>query len=120
MQMQFCFSSYSFTAKPLVQSIFEGGMATCFAYGQTGSGKTHVSLFFLYDVDWSCSSIFIQFVEFLFDIRVIFVGIFSPKTMGGDFTGKQQNSSKGIYAMAGRTSTIHPMARHAHHLDGIT
>ncbi|XP_063740977.1 kinesin-like protein KIF2C isoform X2 [Eleginops maclovinus] len=32
---------YKFTAKPLVQSIFEGGMATCFAYGQTGSGKTH-------------------------------------------------------------------------------
>lgn len=32
-----------FTAKPLVQSMFEGGMATCFAYGQTGSGKTHVS-----------------------------------------------------------------------------
>jgi hypothetical protein len=30
-----------FTAKPLVQTIFEGGMATCFAYGQTGSGKTH-------------------------------------------------------------------------------
>lgn len=26
-----------------MQSIFEGGMATCFAYGQTGSGKTHVS-----------------------------------------------------------------------------
>ncbi|TNN55545.1 Kinesin-like protein KIF2C [Liparis tanakae] len=48
--------------KPLVQSIFEGGMATCFAYGQTGSGKTH--------------------------------------TMGGDFTGRQQDSSKGIYAMA--------------------
>ncbi|XP_041804999.1 kinesin-like protein KIF2C isoform X1 [Chelmon rostratus] len=53
---------YMFTAKPLVQSIFEGGMATCFAYGQTGSGKTH--------------------------------------TMGGDFTGKQQNSAKGIYALA--------------------
>uniref|UniRef100_A0A674P1H0 Kinesin-like protein n=1 Tax=Takifugu rubripes TaxID=31033 RepID=A0A674P1H0_TAKRU len=53
---------YKFTAKPLVQSMFEGGMATCFAYGQTGSGKTH--------------------------------------TMGGDFTGKQQNSSKGIYAFA--------------------
>lgn len=32
---------YKYTAKPLVQSIFEGGMATCFAYGQTGSGKTH-------------------------------------------------------------------------------
>ncbi|XP_047444455.1 kinesin-like protein KIF2C isoform X2 [Mugil cephalus] len=53
---------YRFTAKPLVQSIFEGSMATCFAYGQTGSGKTH--------------------------------------TMGGDFTGKQQNSAKGIYALA--------------------
>ncbi|XP_029380735.1 kinesin-like protein KIF2C isoform X2 [Echeneis naucrates] len=53
---------YKFTAKPLVQSIFESCMATCFAYGQTGSGKTH--------------------------------------TMGGDFTGKQQNSAKGIYALA--------------------
>ena len=29
------------TAGPLVNAIFEGGMATCFAYGQTGSGKTH-------------------------------------------------------------------------------
>ncbi|XP_040911089.1 kinesin-like protein KIF2C isoform X1 [Toxotes jaculatrix] len=53
---------YKFTAKPLVQSIFEGCMATCFAYGQTGSGKTH--------------------------------------TMGGDFAGRQQNSAKGIYALA--------------------
>ncbi|XP_073347394.1 kinesin-like protein KIF2C isoform X2 [Pagrus major] len=53
---------YKFTAKPLVQSIFDGAMATCFAYGQTGSGKTH--------------------------------------TMGGDFTGRQQNSAKGIYALA--------------------
>ncbi|KAI5099736.1 kinesin-like protein KIF2A [Silurus meridionalis] len=33
---------YSFTARPLVETIFERGMATCFAYGQTGSGKTHV------------------------------------------------------------------------------
>jgi len=32
---------YYYTAKPLVQCIFDGGMATCFAYGQTGSGKTH-------------------------------------------------------------------------------
>ncbi|XP_046356918.2 kinesin-like protein KIF2A isoform X3 [Haliotis rufescens] len=32
---------YRYTAKPLVECIFEGGMATCFAYGQTGSGKTH-------------------------------------------------------------------------------
>lgn len=33
--------SFRYTAKPLVQTIFDGGMATCFAYGQTGSGKTH-------------------------------------------------------------------------------
>nr|CDS26220.1 kinesin protein KIF2A [Hymenolepis microstoma] len=32
---------YRYTAQPLVESIFKGGMATCFAYGQTGSGKTH-------------------------------------------------------------------------------
>lgn len=32
---------YRCTARPLVKTIFEGGMATCFAYGQTGSGKTH-------------------------------------------------------------------------------
>ena len=32
---------YRYTAKPLVECIFEKGMATCFAYGQTGSGKTH-------------------------------------------------------------------------------
>ena len=32
---------FRYTAQPLVQTIFEGGMATCFAYGQTGSGKTH-------------------------------------------------------------------------------
>lgn len=32
---------FRYTAKPLVQTIFDGGMATCFAYGQTGSGKTH-------------------------------------------------------------------------------
>lgn len=44
---------FRFTAKPLVQSIFEGGMATCFAYGQTGSGKTHVSLCLLFRFDLS-------------------------------------------------------------------
>ncbi|KAJ8357654.1 hypothetical protein SKAU_G00204480 [Synaphobranchus kaupii] len=59
---------YRFTAKPLVQTIFEGGVATCFAYGQTGSGKTH--------------------------------------TMGGDFSGKNQNSSKGIYALAGKSTLL--------------
>uniref|UniRef100_A0A8C3TI27 Kinesin-like protein n=1 Tax=Catharus ustulatus TaxID=91951 RepID=A0A8C3TI27_CATUS len=55
---------YRFTARPLVETIFEGGRATCFAYGQTGSGKTH--------------------------------------TMGGDFSGRAQNASKGIYAFASR------------------
>lgn len=55
---------YKYTARPLVKTIFEGGMATCFAYGQTGSGKTH--------------------------------------TMGGDFQGKTQDSSKGIYALTAR------------------
>ena len=34
---------YRYTAQPLVQTVFDRGMATCFAYGQTGSGKTHVS-----------------------------------------------------------------------------
>lgn len=30
-----------YTAKPLVQSVLAGAMATCFAYGQVGSGKTY-------------------------------------------------------------------------------
>ena len=30
---------YKYTAKSLVASIFEGGMATCFAYGQVQSSK---------------------------------------------------------------------------------
>ncbi|XP_043952652.1 kinesin-like protein KIF2A [Gambusia affinis] len=55
---------YRFTAQPLVETIFDRGMATCFAYGQTGSGKTH--------------------------------------TMGGDFSGKNQDCSKGIYALSAR------------------
>nr|XP_020441179.1 kinesin-like protein KIF2A isoform X1 [Monopterus albus] len=55
---------YRFTAQPLVETIFERGMATCFAYGQTGSGKTH--------------------------------------TMGGDFSGKNQDCSKGIYVLSAR------------------
>uniref|UniRef100_UPI0035900CAE kinesin-like protein KIF2A isoform X2 n=1 Tax=Myxine glutinosa TaxID=7769 RepID=UPI0035900CAE len=55
---------YRFTARPLVETIFEKGMATCFAYGQTGSGKTH--------------------------------------TMGGVFSGKTQDCSNGVYALAAR------------------
>uniref|UniRef100_A0A1I7YCH0 Kinesin-like protein n=1 Tax=Steinernema glaseri TaxID=37863 RepID=A0A1I7YCH0_9BILA len=51
---------YRFTAKPLVNTLFDGGHATVFAYGQTGSGKTH--------------------------------------TMGGEFRGKEQDASNGLYA----------------------
>jgi kinesin family protein 2/24 len=32
---------YNYTAKPLVQTIFERGMAICFPYGETESRKTH-------------------------------------------------------------------------------
>jgi kinesin family protein 2/24 len=35
---------YKFTAQPLVRTIFDKGMATCFAYGQTGSGKTYTMM----------------------------------------------------------------------------
>lgn len=69
--------------------MFEGGMATCFAYGQTGSGKTHVRSLPCMQRSprerFNCT----RFAHF------------SPQTMGGGFTGKQQNSSKGIYAFAG-------------------
>lgn len=33
-------SVYEATARPLVDTLFSGGRATCFAYGQTGAGKT--------------------------------------------------------------------------------
>lgn len=35
---------YENTCKPLIDTVFEGGCATCFAYGQTGSGKTYTML----------------------------------------------------------------------------
>eukprot|EP00760_Papus_ankaliazontas_P037748 PhM_4_TR8735/c0_g1_i1/m.5271/K10393/KIF2_24, MCAK; kinesin family member 2/24 len=35
---------YLRTAQPLIDTVFEGGYATCFAYGQTGSGKTFTML----------------------------------------------------------------------------
>ena len=44
MNTMMCYVLCRCTAQPLVHSIFEQGMATCFAYGQTGSGKTHVSM----------------------------------------------------------------------------
>lgn len=90
---------FRFTAKPLVQSIFEGSMATCFAYGQTGSGKTHVrSVFLPHSVCLSTSCFFFFFIS----IHFYSSAIFSPQTMGGNFSGKQQDSAKGIYALAGK------------------
>jgi kinesin family protein 2/24 len=35
---------YRRCAAPLIDTVFQGGMATCFAYGQTGSGKTFTML----------------------------------------------------------------------------
>ena len=35
---------YNRTAALLVDTVFEGGRATCFAYGETGSGKTHTMI----------------------------------------------------------------------------
>eukprot|EP00755_Sulcionema_specki_P010739 Sspe_Gene.7095::Locus_2397_Transcript_1_1_Confidence_1.000_Length_2436::g.7095::m.7095/K10393/KIF2_24, MCAK; kinesin family member 2/24 len=35
---------YNLSAAPLINTVFEGGRATCFAYGQTGSGKTFTML----------------------------------------------------------------------------
>lgn len=50
------FSACRFTAQPLVETIFDRGMATCFAYGQTGSGKTHVRSVILTRVRLWCLS----------------------------------------------------------------
>lgn len=41
---------YNYTAKPLVQSIFEGGMATCFAYGQTGKFLDSIVLIIVFNL----------------------------------------------------------------------
>lgn len=35
---------YEKVCRPLMDTVFEGGFATCFAYGQTGSGKTYTML----------------------------------------------------------------------------
>ena len=35
---------FQHTARPLLDTFFQGGNASCFAYGQTGSGKTHTML----------------------------------------------------------------------------
>ncbi|CAD2219675.1 kinesin family member 2/24 [Angomonas deanei] len=35
---------YEAACRPLIDTVFDGGCATCFAYGQTGSGKTYTML----------------------------------------------------------------------------
>ncbi|ESL08137.1 MCAK-like kinesin [Trypanosoma rangeli SC58] len=35
---------YEKTCRSLIETVFDGGCATCFAYGQTGSGKTYTML----------------------------------------------------------------------------
>ncbi len=55
---------HRFTARPLVETIFDRGMATCFAYGQTGSGKTHVRS--IYFVQLRCRVFFfVLFLQFV-------------------------------------------------------
>ena len=44
---------YKYSARPLVTSIFEGGMATCFAYGQTGQSPLRVVHFAPVECRWS-------------------------------------------------------------------
>ena len=87
--------------RSLVQSIFEGGMATCFAYGQTGSGKMII-------IDLFISPVFI--VDLVVQIycpgRPYKLIVAHPPgkthTMGGEFHGKSQDSKNGIYAFATR------------------
>ena len=67
-----------------MDTIFDQGMATCFAYGQTGSGKTHVSTHITHTHHNSHTHINVAF-----------------QTMGGNFNGKEQDPTKGIYALAG-------------------
>ena len=74
---------YKYTAKSLVQSIFEGGMATCFAYGQVIKKIYEKKQYFL-------SIFFLQ------------TGSGKTHTMGGEFHGKTQDSKNGIYALAAR------------------
>lgn len=79
---------YKYTAKPLVQTIFEGGMATCFAYGQTGSGKTHTM-----GGDFQVKKISCLVVNFFFQLIVYF---------DLNLKGKTQDCSTGIYAKTAR------------------
>ncbi len=67
-----------FTAQPLVETIFERGMATCFAYGQTGSGKTHVSALILPWEEFMFSVHFSSFKSYLLFRR--WEGTFQERT----------------------------------------
>lgn len=95
--------AFRFTARPLVETIFERGMATCFAYGQTGSGKTHVGVTVnnLTPEELSLTGTdLLQSPLTQSQHPNLFLSLF--QTMGGDFSGKNQDCSKGIYALAGK------------------
>eukprot|EP00759_Apiculatamorpha_spiralis_P004807 PhF_6_TR12907/c0_g1_i3/m.20340/K10393/KIF2_24, MCAK; kinesin family member 2/24 len=72
---------YERTAMDLVETVFEGGNATCFAYGQTGSGKTFTMLgsrsnpgvYYL-----ACKDIFSRLYDAMF-ITVSFYEIYAGK-----------------------------------------
>ena len=72
---------YHRCVRHLVETVFEGGTATCFAYGQTGSGKTHTmigaanspGMYYL-----ACRDLFGRLVDNMF-ITASFYEIYSGK-----------------------------------------
>ncbi|XP_022699648.1 kinesin-like protein KIF2A isoform X1 [Varroa jacobsoni] len=81
------FTVYRCTTLPLIRSVFDGSMATCFAYGQTGSGKTYTmsgqgQLKGLYTL--AASDVFRMLQTYgsaSFEIRVSFFEIYGSKVL---------------------------------------